>query len=258
MFCSAKREQGHVAEVNINKHLALPLPLHIVLIHRSASAQAGDMSFLSRSTASSVRLNRECLGFGANPRADPRLCHGNLWTLSSTQPKTIHYIQTNIIPTLSFLFSSCRPFAPCTLSLPSDSSLLSLIFLLSLSLFFLFMCTLNVRPYPPHLFHSSPFFGPSSASFINEWWWFTSLADAFLCAIWKNPFTLVWLRHRVSCRLCQVSHRLRLDLQTETCMHMPASPTVNARIKSLHSLDFSFKSGNSNFVEKVFAVFNTV
>lgn len=65
----------------------------------------------------------ECLGSEFWPRAEPWVCHGNLWTWWWTQPKTIDHIQTNMIPapcSLFFVFSVLPPsHSTCTFCVPS-------------------------------------------------------------------------------------------------------------------------------------------
>lgn len=59
------------------------------------------------------------------------------------------------------------------------------------------------------------------------------------CHLSKNPLSFMWLRQPVSCLLCQVPHRLGLDMQTETCTHMPTvthfTSTVKPGVNPFHS-----------------------
>lgn len=107
---------------------------HVALIPSQGFSSVSEhwrRGFRLRHTALSVCLPPECLGLAAKLRAEPWLCHGNLWTWFWTLPKTIDQIQKNTISPLSFFLS------PLLLSLFLLLSLMVCIFSLILCFFFL-------------------------------------------------------------------------------------------------------------------------
>lgn len=115
MFGSPKRKKKQdwcttpQAELNINRQMPHPSTSPCILSWSTGLYRCWRQVFVV-SQQSLIHLSEPWvfLALGAKLRAEPQLCHGNLWTWSWTRPKTIDQIQTNTILALCFVPSSFR------------------------------------------------------------------------------------------------------------------------------------------------------
>lgn len=107
LWCLVLQNTHTLAQLYINRELPHPSTSPTYCLDPRVCISAGDRALWPYNTASFICLNPECFGL----RAEPWLCHGNLWTWSWTLPKTIDHIQTNMIPPLFPSLSFCFPCA---------------------------------------------------------------------------------------------------------------------------------------------------
>lgn len=130
-----------LAQLYINKEMPHPSTSPAYCPDPPLCISSGD-----EDTASSICVNPGCLGLGAELRAEPERCHGNLWTRFQTLPKTSARTHTNIPFSFSFLFFVVLLSGSCFPNIISGPHQTGFQVLSKLSVFFFFVYKNNVKP----------------------------------------------------------------------------------------------------------------